>query len=318
MLYFLELKLGLPNSSFAINEFVPLDIVDNIVKKFNIKKEQLLKENQLKEQAQNYFKQKTLVFLSTEEPPCKKTWYKKKLKDINFLTQYTKEQDGKLKFYYKIRKNHKFSEQDIMKLTVLVTYSLIVSNMMKHNILYLHGVLTKHGDVFFGPSYCGKTTLAHRLLFKNRYNQAVVSDGMVVNFDKQINFYPIPEIWLYGKITVFDKFFVQNKGYKKRNLYYLLKGEKEEVKKMNKEKWIQNFKKCNRTIFNIPLAYDRGTSYLKQKEKWIDCGQGMRQKIQKRYQELVNKFLQNNKEYLAFSANSIDYDEKVKNIQDEV
>lgn len=303
---FLTLNIGLPQSTFQFDETIAQQIIENFTQKFNIK-------------VKNELNQEPLVFLSTKEPQNIQNWYKKKLKGLNFIIQYSKQQNGILKFYYQIIEDKRVKYQlNIITITLLVTYALITSNMMRYNILYIHSVLTSQGDVFFGPSYSGKTTLAHRLYLNNRYNKAIVSDGIVLNFENQNLLYPLPEIWIKGKITLFDDLFKENKGYKLRNLYHLFIGKNEDFKKEKKERWKKVFLDSIRILFNIPFAYARKTSYQNRKEKWIDCGEGMRDKIQKRCQQLSDKFLQTiNLDYLSFSINSKDYKCKVKNIQDE-
>lgn len=304
MSYLLSIGLGLPDSTILFEDSVPIKVFLNIKQKFNITDEDI----------QNN-KNEPIVYFSTKEPQDIETWHKNPLKNTPYIIQYAKEVNGVLKFHYQIINGVKIQKQQIITITVILVYSIIISNMLRYDILYIHGVLTQKGDVFFGPSYCGKTTLAHRLFFNNPDNKALVSDGFILNLQKDNLAYPIPEIWLVGKITIFDNPYKNNIGYKLRNVYQLLKGQKEQVIKENKDKWIKTFFDCNRMLFNIPFAFMRGTSYRLQKQKLIDCGEGMRERIEKRYQQLFNKFIQNNQlKYLAFSANTTDFHLKVQNI----
>lgn len=271
---YIDFKHGLPESIIEFRDI----IIDNFIEEFR-DKFQLEEKNNI-----NY---KPNVIASNSPPNENQNWNKVDLSFNEDSILYYKEED-KLYFYIQINLNLPTIKSKI-NVHVLIMNCLIITNILKYNILFIHGGVLNNGDIFFGPCQVGKTTLLQRINNCNDNLRAICSDNNIINLD-EMTIYSFSYKWQYDWLAPLEQ---ENISISFHNIYELQQKPREMMFKGNINEWkTQLIKGITRILCVDPFGITRTED--DENRNWVSHIPKLKYKLDSRIIFLVNEFIKNN------------------------
>lgn len=229
-----------------------------------------------------------LVTVSILPPKDINNWQTQILKQRPYII-HTKIENNKLYFHIQIVKQ---SEEEVYKFNCIFTFiwkMLFTSMIVNYDCLVLHGIMLKNGNVIIGPSGCGKTTLAQRLSIDDG-SLVVCDDNILVTFkDGKLIAQPLPMLPYVKKGRQFKWTNIDfNIQIEVKNILCLSKDDIQSIKQIDETDWKRIFFYSCLILIYQPFA-QRNEIYNINFDKWIECRKGLKEFIQKRMMELIQR-----------------------------
>lgn len=224
-----------------------------------------------------------IVTLSPQLPNLQQGWQKIDIYFLTFMTIFIKQYNNILYFYFYVP-NIFISSIEKIYLRVMIINTIAISNMLRDNILFIHGGLLSNGTIFFGPCYSGKTTLFQRINKTNKFLKALCSDNCIFNLNENI-VYSLPYKW----INLNNSEEQSNDYVKFKEIYYLKQDKMEQIIEGN----YKDYRKELIDNIKCVLCYEPfNTRGLKPELAWFQClDNDLQVEFYKRIEYLVDKFI---------------------------
>lgn len=225
---YIDFRHGLTESIIQFDQTVNKDFINNFIYKFSLI------------EIQNVI-YRPHVFVSYNLPKDLQNWQKIIFIKNIYCDIYVQNNNNDYYFYIQI-----ISEINLTYNRIIIMNCLIISNIIKYNILFIHSGLLNNGTLFFGSSFAGKTTLFNRINNNNQIIRAISSEDVIINLDEKC-IYSLSNRWKYEKITEeeIDTKLPFNKIYK-------LKKDEKEIIYEDEKQWKEMLFLCSKK----PLCHD--------------------------------------------------------------
>lgn len=269
--------------------------------------EKLTKDFSLKEQqGQILF---PTVKVSTMRPTNIQAWTFNPFNKCDYIKIYTRKIQNKLHFYIQV-----LDEWDISKTyfnTInIIFYSMLVSNMLRNDLIRLHSVLLNNGDVIFGSLKAGKTTLSTRIN-KNNNLKTICNDGVLIDFKNNL-VYPLP---LLGNINRDRRLYDYSKPLKLNRLIFLQRSEDEELITIDKSLFREKLILCSKIFLAHPFLLREQEYNSDKNQRWTDPIEGLREQVQDRIEQIIDQYI-DNFEPLSVTTNTNSTSQKFEVFED--
>lgn len=225
---YIDFRHGLNESIIQFDQTVDKDFINNFIYKFSLI------------EIQNVI-YRPHVFISNNPPKDLQNWQKIIFVKNIYCDIYVQNNNNDYYFYIQI-----ISDINLTYNRIIIMNCLIISNIIKYNILFIHSGLLNNGTLFFGSSFAGKTTLFNRINNNNQILRAISSEDVIINLDEKC-IYSLSNRWKYEKITEeeIDIKLPFNKIYK-------LKKDEKEIIYEDEKQWKEMLFLCSKK----PLCHD--------------------------------------------------------------
>ena len=250
------------------------------------------------------------VKVSKKPPNNIKEWQKSNFKFHKDIIVYSKIENNK--FYFHVQFNTCELIETYIKVNIVFNL-MLVSHILRNNILRVHAMLLTNGDIIFSQCCGGKTTLAQRINLNNRSLQVICDDGILIDMENQL-VYPLPFLYDFHWSRNLINF---NKTVKVNRIIFLKKDKEQYLKIISENEWKENFTNCSKLFLSHPfLLRDQQFDETKN-QKWIDSFQDLKYLIQNRIEYLIQKYIKNYN-FWCIATNTIDISKKFEIIEDKI